>query len=105
MDYLTVGVVVRRKWLGLVGRGGLILREGVCAGVVVLSALKVFISWATRPRPAQVGALPADPVSSEGALRDASDAPTSEKQNRGGEGSLGALTYGGQSACQIQRGY
>ncbi len=43
-DYLTVGVVVRRKWLGLVGRGGLMPRGGVCVGVVVLSALKVFIS-------------------------------------------------------------
>lgn len=43
-DYLTVGVVVRRKWLGLVGRGGLMLRDGVGVGVVVFSALKVFIS-------------------------------------------------------------
>lgn len=74
-DYLTVGVVARRKWLGLVGRGGLMLRDGVCVGVVVFSALKVFISWATRPRPAQVGALPDDPAVSEASLRDASDAP------------------------------
>lgn len=43
-DYLTVGVFVRRKWLGLLGRGGLMPRGGVCVGAVVLSALKVFIS-------------------------------------------------------------
>lgn len=66
-------------------------REGVCMGVVVLSALKVFISCATRPRPAQVGALPGDPASSEAALREASDAPISAK--REGQISLSAPTY------------
>lgn len=44
MGYLTVGVVVRRKWTGLEGRGGLMPRDGICVGVAVLSALKVFIS-------------------------------------------------------------
>lgn len=43
MDYLTVCVVVRRKWPGLLGRGGL-TREGVCGEGVVFSLLKVFIS-------------------------------------------------------------
>ena len=43
-DYLTVGVVVRRKWLGFEGRGGLMPRGGVCAGEAVFSTLKVFIS-------------------------------------------------------------
>lgn len=43
-DYLTVGVVVRRRWLGLEGRGGLMLREGVCEDGVAPSVLKVFIS-------------------------------------------------------------
>lgn len=81
-DYLTVGVVVRRKWFGLLGRGGLMPRGGVSAAVVVFSALKVFISWATRPRPAQVGALPNGPASSETALQDTSDATVSEKRER-----------------------
>lgn len=43
-DYLTVGVVVRRKWLGLVGRVGLMPRGGLFAGGVVLSVLNDFIS-------------------------------------------------------------
>lgn len=43
-DYLTVGVVARRRWLGLEGRGGLMLREVVCEGGVAPSVLKVFIS-------------------------------------------------------------
>lgn len=51
-DYLTVGVLVWRKWLGFVGRGGLIPREVVCMGFEVWSVLKVFVSWATRPHPA-----------------------------------------------------
>lgn len=62
-DYLTEGVVVRRKWLGLVGIGGLIPRDGVCAGE--LSTLKVFINCATLPRPAQGVVFPDDPASSE----------------------------------------
>lgn len=94
-DYLTIGMVVTRKWPGLVGRGGLMPRGGVCEGVVVLSALKVFISWATRPRPAQVGALPDDPASSKAALRGASNSPSPEK--RGEQISLRARTYGGQT--------
>lgn len=76
MGYLTVGVAVRRKWLGLAGREGLMPREGVCVGVAVVSALKFFISCATRPIPARVGALPADLVSSEAELPD-TDAPIS----------------------------
>lgn len=72
-DYLMVGVVVTRKWLGLLGRGGLMPREGPCAEDVVVS--KVFISWATRPRPAQIGGFPDVPASSEGAFRNVSNAP------------------------------
>lgn len=76
-DYLTVGVVVRRKWLGLVGSGGLMPREDVCEGLVVLSTLKFFISWATRPRPVQVGAPPDFPASSEAVLSAVFDATVS----------------------------
>ncbi|CAB1441117.1 unnamed protein product [Pleuronectes platessa] len=75
VDYLTLGVVVRRKWLGFEGRAGLMPR----LGGVALSVLKVFISWATRPRPAQVGALPDGPLSSEAAHSDTCDAPISVK--------------------------
>lgn len=60
-DYLTVGVVVIRKWLGLEGRAGLAPRDG--AGANAFSALKVFMSCATRPRPAQVGTPPTGPAS------------------------------------------
>lgn len=80
-DYLTVGVVVIRKWLGLEGRAGLTPRDG--AGADVLSALKVFMSCATRPRPAQVGAPPGGPTSCEAAFQDTSAARTSGKEGRG----------------------
>lgn len=81
-DYLTVGVLVWRKWPGFVGRGGLIPREGVCAGFIVLSTLKVFISWATRPRPAQIGALPDVLGSSELAFWSFSDSPISGRKRK-----------------------
>lgn len=81
-DYLTVGVGVIRKWLGLEGRAGLMPRDG--AGADVFSALKVFISCATRPRPAQVGTPPVGSASCEAALQDASaTAWTSGKDRRG----------------------
>lgn len=77
--YLTVGVVVRRKWTGLEGRGGFMPRDGVCVGGAAPSALKVFISWATRPRPAEVDLVV---VSSEAAPRDCSDAPVSVREKK-----------------------
>lgn len=59
-------------------------RGGGCVAAVVFSTLKFFISWATRPRPAQVGAaLPVDPACAGAALRDASDAPVSREGRKG----------------------
>lgn len=74
-DYL----VVKRKWLGLVGRGGLIPRESAaCVGV---SALKVFISSATRPRPAQAGAVPDAPASAEPGCRHTAASKPAKRRN------------------------
>lgn len=81
-DYLTVGVAAIRKWLGLEGSGGLATRDGACAAAA-LSALKAFVSWATRPRPAQVGAPPAGLPSCEASFRGASAPPISGKDRRG----------------------
>lgn len=59
VDYLTEGVVVARRWLGLVGKGGLVPLVGVCPGDCggpgEVSVLKAFISWATLPRPVHGG--------------------------------------------------
>lgn len=77
-DYLTLGVGVIRKWLGLEGREGLTARDG--AGADVFSTLKVFMSCATRPRPAQVGAGPA---SGEAAFQGASAPRRSGNDRRG----------------------
>lgn len=79
-DYLTLGVVAIRKWLGLEGRGGLTPRDG--AGAAAFSALKVFMSCATRPRPAQVGAPPAGPASCGTAFQGTSTARTSGRDRR-----------------------
>lgn len=69
-----MGVVVRRKWTGFEGRGGLRPRDEECAGV---STLKFLIRSVTRPRPAQVGAVNDFPASAESALRNLSNAPIS----------------------------
>lgn len=57
-------------------------RDGVCADDVGLSVLKFFISCATRPRPAQVGAPPADPGSCGGVTGEESEAAASGKKHR-----------------------
>lgn len=69
-DYLTEGVVAERRWLGLVGRGGLVPLVGVCpedwGGPAEPSGLKAFMSCATLPLPAHGGVpFPEERASSE----------------------------------------
>lgn len=70
VGYLTEGVAVERRWLGLEGRGGLAPLVGVCPGhwgdPVEFSVLKAFMSCATLPRPAHGGVpFPEERASSE----------------------------------------
>lgn len=66
-------------------------RDGVCADDVGLSVLKFFISCATRPRPAQVGAPPADPGSCGGVTGEESEAAASGKKTQKNKNVMGFM--------------
>lgn len=86
LDYLTEGVAEERRWLGLVGRGGLVPLVGVCpedwGGPAEPSGLKAFKSCATLPRPAHGGVpFPEERASSEADRTVTRDGATSLQLN------------------------